>query len=156
MKNLKGMTLVEMMVTVVLFSFIVAASVTVFAAGNSTWNNYEASIATQREARNALTMLTKDLREASSISITQDSSSATLSFSRPVIGSVTYTWSAAGGTPKKIIRQNQSVTRIVAQDISNLAFTDNGSNIVVNITSSKVAVNGPTCTFNVKEKVAIR
>ena len=154
--NNSGISLVEMMVTVAIFAVLVGALYSGFSAGSISWRTYENNIATQREARQALLNMRRELREASGISITQDSDSATISFTRTDVGGVTYSWSTTGGDANKIIRQFGGVDTVLANSISALSFTSDATSVTINITATKSSTGGQPGTFNLVEKVALR
>lgn len=155
--NKKAISLVEILVATLIFTVILAGLYTAFATGNQSWNKYENNITLQRAARGALTSMSKELREASNITITQDSSSATISFNRPKISSsISYTWTTTGIDANRIIRSDSTTTKVLGQNISALSFTDFTNAIEINITANKTQTAGPVSSFNLKEKVAIR
>ena len=153
---ISGFTLVEILISSVIFAMLVGALYSVFSVGNAAWVKYDCSIATQRQARQALSQMTKELREASSISITQTTDNATISFYRSGVGSISYIWNATGTNAKRILRSYSAIPTIVAEDISALAFTDHSNAVTIELTSAKQAPTGGTLEFSLKEKVALR
>ena len=60
----KAVTLVEILVSFTIFSFLAAAIYQAFLVGNRSWAGYNVKVATQRDARWALYAMGMDLREA--------------------------------------------------------------------------------------------
>ena len=156
-KNIKAMTLIEIMITVVIFTFITGALYAAFTVANRSWITYSNNVTLQREARGALFAMTKELREASGILITKEEESIRINFNRPSVGIVSYIWSNNGKNANKVIRQQQSNTRVLASNISFLSFEYLENNaILVDITATRVPMMGQPTDFNLKEKVALR
>ncbi len=155
-KNEKAVTLIELMVATLIFSFLVAGIYAAFLAGNRSWSTHENNVALQRDARGALWVMVPDLREAKSVVITQSSGNTAISFTTLTLGSVSYAWSNTGASANQIIRTVGSNTRILARNISAMAFTDLSSAILVDITSTRSDSLGKSANFNLKEKIAYR
>ena len=157
LKNTKSFTLVEILVSVSIFTFLIAAVYTTFLVGNRSWATSSAKVALQREIRWALFGMTKELREAKDIFITNDMTSTKLTFRRPAVGQVSFTFNSIGNDANKIIREDESKKRVLARDISSLAFTYLTTDaIIVEITATKKPVFGPEIKLQLKEKVVIR
>lgn len=154
--NDRGISLVEVMVTVAILTVLIAALYAGFSSGHISWRTYENNITTQREARQALLNMKKELREASGITITQDADSATISFTRLDVGNITYSWNSAGNDANRIIRQLNGANTILANSISALSFTSNANSITINITATKSSAGGGQGWFTLTEKVALR
>ncbi len=156
-KRNSGMTLVEIMVSTVIFVVIVAVLYAGLLAANNTWFVYRGTIETQRQARLAITKMVKDIREATNIAISQNSTSASISFTKPGYGDVSYTWTNQGDNANKIYRQHgASSLVIIAQDITSLSFTNTGEAIIVALTASEVTGTGQSTSFSMSEKIALR
>ncbi len=153
--NAGGFTLVEMLFSLMIFIIIVGGLYTAFNSGSRAWSKYQNNITLQRDARGALTVMTKDMREATGLSITQNATSAAVSFSTS-LGSVSYSWTTTGGNANKIIRVNGAMTRTIANNISALAFTDSTSAVLVDITASKPQTTDQVSNFRLREKIAKR
>ncbi len=155
-KNTSAMTLIEIMVALLIFSFVVNGVYTAFMVGNRSWLIQMNNVALQQEVRGALFFMAKELREANSIFITKDSESITMNFRRPKIGVVSYAWSRSGTNTNQIVRQNNSNIKILARDISSLSFTYLKNAVLIDITATKAPTVGAKNSFHLKEKVALR
>ena len=157
MNNQKAMTLIETLVATAIFAAVLGGLYTALTVGNKSWNAYNDNLTVQREARNGLFSIVKEIREAQNILITKDSGHVTINFKRPSVGIVSYKWTDSGPEAHKIIRQNNSNSRILANNISALSFDYPRNNaIVVDITATQKPLIGEAVTFHLKEKVALR
>ncbi|MBL7198368.1 MAG: prepilin-type N-terminal cleavage/methylation domain-containing protein, partial [Candidatus Omnitrophica bacterium] len=86
--NREGFTLVELMVTVLLFSGIIALIYSTLVLGNYSWQVSRNNIFLQQEARRALISMVKELRSAENVSVSQ---SDQIDFSVDGIGDIQYT-----------------------------------------------------------------
>ncbi len=156
MRTNGGFSMVEMLVVVGIFTMLMAGLFTGLAAGNASWQASENGVAIQRDARNALWAMTKDLRKASAAVITQSSGSATLVFTHPTDGSVTYTWSNSGANAQKLIRQMTASSRTLASNISALTFTNQTTSILISMTVTRSPTVGPSASLTLSQEVAYR
>ena len=154
--NASAMTLIEIMVALLIFSFVVSGVYTAFMVGNRSWLIQMNNVALQQEVRGALFFMVQELREANSIFITKDPESITMNFRRPKIGVVSYAWSRNGTNANKIVRQNNSDTKILAKDISFLSFAYLKNAVLIDIVATKTPTAGAENSFHLKEKVALR
>ena len=152
----KSFTLVELLITIAISTFILYALHTSYITGNRAWKTYDSRVNTQRQTRQALTYMAKELREASGVAIVQNANSSTLSFSRDGVGAISYAWSNSGNDANEIIRTLGATPKILATDISSLSFTDNTGSITIDLTSTKTTPARETITFTMREKVAMR
>ena len=152
----KAITLVEIMVTLLIFSLVISGLYLTFMTGNRSWAVTSTSVLLQQETRGALLAMVKELREASNIFITQDSGGVTINFNRPTIGIVSYSWSREGDNARKIIRKNLTNTRILANNISALSFTYFKNAVLIDVTAATTQEGEQPASFNLKEKVALR
>lgn len=159
LKNKRGISFVEILVSVAIFSFILAALLSSFSAGNVSWTKMDANVTTQGQARLALSKLTQELREGDNLNISQGAGSLILTFDRTIDGQlqqVTYSWSNSGTSANQLIRQDLDETNIVARDVSAFSATESGNSVTVDITTSKNSNQGGTNTFFLKGKVTLR
>ncbi|MDO8674768.1 MAG: prepilin-type N-terminal cleavage/methylation domain-containing protein [Candidatus Omnitrophota bacterium] len=156
MRTNSGFSMVEMLVVVGIFTMMMAGLYTALAAGNVSWQASENGVAIQRDARNALWVMAKDLRKGSGAAITQSVGSTTLIFTHPTDGSVTYTWSDSGANAKKLIRQMTASSRILANNISALTFTDQTTSILISTTVTRSPTVGPSASLTLSQEVAYR
>ncbi len=157
MKRKAGFSLVEMMIVVAIMVVLMVGLYTVLNTGNALWQESENEVAIQRDARNVLWNIAKDMRMASGADIEQAAGTSSLTFSHPTEGEIVYTWSDSGGNANRILRQSPSKTRIVANNISALTFTDQGSSsLLVNVTVSRSLKPGTVSSFNASQEVTYR
>ena len=156
MKKTRAISLVELMVTTAIFTLVAGGIYGAFTVGLRSWTAYSNSVGLQREARGALFAMTKELRDAYNILITEDSNGVTLSFARPTIGMVTYAWNDNGRNANKIIRQDESQGRVLASNISSISFNYLANAILIDITASRIPTMGQAINFHLKEKIALR
>ena len=150
-----GISLVEAMMTTLIIAVAIGAFHTILNSSGMSLRTYESKITSQREARQSLLRMTKELREASGISITQDANSATLSFTREG-SAISYQWANSGPSAYRLLRYEGVIPAVVASNISALSFTDNTDAVTVNVTASKTAYGGKTSSFNLVERIALR
>src|SRR5438093_3069523 len=123
LKPTQSFTLIELLVTLLLFTSLMGAVYTTFLIGNRSFMLSSDKVGLQREARWALYSMTRDLREAQDIFITNDPTSTKLTFNRPRIGKVSYSFNSIGSDANKLIREDESKNRVLARDVSYLSFT---------------------------------
>jgi len=71
-KNQKGFSLIEMMVVVVILGLIVLGLVTFFTGGTKSWVAGQSQLKAQREARQAIDRMVREIREASEVTTNTD------------------------------------------------------------------------------------
>jgi len=142
-------TFVEVMMSVVIFTMIMGALYAGLIAANRSWATYEAESTAQREARRAFVTLSRDLRMARHVSITDPDH---FSFHHPDDGRVRYTRSPAGD----LTRSTESRTWVVARHISRLLVDDNQATIGFGITSQGIKKGGQPEEFSLESRVVKR
>lgn len=98
--NKKGFSLIEMMVVVGILGLMVLGLVTFFTGGARSWISGQSQLTAQRNARQAMDRMVREIREGESASGT--STSVTVDI--PALGSdsessVTYSWTGTPGDP---------------------------------------------------------
>jgi len=159
MKNLdkKSYTLLEAMITALIMTAVLAGIYTTFILGNRSWAYYNDSIASKQEVRRALFVMANELREAKNVLIvTEEEAGLRMNFYKPSTGVVSYVWERAGENAHRIIRKNYSRERILANDITNLSFEYLVDSILIEVETTKVPFTGPSMTYRLREKVALR
>ena len=155
--TIKGFSMVEIMVVTAIFALMVSGLLTSLAVGNRSWQNSENGVAIVRDARNALWVMSKDLRKGSGSTLTQSASAVTLVFSTPSEGSVTYSWANSGANTNQLIRTTATRTRILANKISALSFTDQSTSMKINLTVTRTPdAGGSSSNMSLVEEVAYR
>lgn len=99
--NQKGFSLIEMMVVVVILGLIVLGLVTFFTGGVRSWMSGQSQLEAQRNARQAMDIMVREIREGESVS---SGTTTSITVDIPALGSdpagsVTYTWSGISGDP---------------------------------------------------------
>jgi prepilin-type N-terminal cleavage/methylation domain-containing protein len=133
-KNKNGFSLIEMMVAVAILGVIVLGLVTFFTGGTKSWVAGQSQLAAQRNARQAMDIMVREIREASDI-IASSTSSKKISFNTPWSTNLEYSWLGEKWDP--ILRGN---THLI-NNVQSLAFTyfDNSGNLVDPPDSDKVS-----------------
>jgi len=97
-KNQKGFSLIEMMVVVVILGLIVLGLVTFFTGGTKSWVAGQYQLAAQRNARQAMDRMVREIREASDI-IANSTTSKEINFNTPRDPNLNYSWSGKKWDP---------------------------------------------------------
>jgi len=113
-KNQKGFSLIEMMVVVVILGLIVLGLVTFFTGGTKSWVAGQYQLAAQRNARQAMDRMVREIREASDI-IANSTTSKEINFNTPRDPNLNYSWSGNKWDPvfrdiKSLINNVQILT----------------------------------------------
>jgi len=135
--NKKGFSLIELMVVVVILGLIVLGLVTFFTGGARSWIAGQSQLEAQRNARQAMDIMVREIREADYVDDI-NSTSISIYFHTPFDGTISYSFS--GGSDLK----RGSNTMI--SNVQSLTFTyfDSSGNLVDPLDSdiiSKVHVN---------------
>jgi len=78
--NLKGFSLIELMVVVVVLSLIVLGLVVFFTGGARSWISGQSQLSAQRNARQAMDFMVREIREGSNYTIGGENDSITVSY----------------------------------------------------------------------------
>ena len=123
-KNQKGFSLIEMMVVVVILGLIVLGLVTFFTGGAKSWVAGQSQLEAQRNARQAMDRMVREIREASDIMAS--STSLEINFNTPWSINLKYSWS--GNKWEPIYKG----TNLLINNVQSLTFTyfdSNGSSV---------------------------
>lgn len=168
---LAGFTLVEILVSVAIMSFIVAGIFAVFYVGETTWHQDMGLVDLQQAARLAMDGMTREIRQSKSespsrvMSISADKSGITFyipGYSDPIIYSL--------GNNQVVREHPINITKILANNAGSLSFclwdgvdccdpaSENCSNLkVVQIQLGVTkTVRGRLLSFSLTEKVRLR
>jgi len=125
-KNKKGFSLIELMVVVVILGLMVLGLVTFFTGGARSWISGQSQLEAQRNARQAMDIMVREIREGKSYSST--TSSVTVNI--PALGSD----SAYSVTYKKIVniiyREVNSIPVPLINNVKTLSFPPTDSSKV--------------------------
>ncbi len=156
-KSKRAVSLVEVLIAIGIFSFVVAGLYAAFNVGGRTWIIYNNSVMLQQEARRSLFAMVSELREAKNILITKDPDGLKINFLHPGVGVVSYSWTDKGSDANKIIREHNAKKRILANNISSLSFDyPTNNSITIEITALIMPRAGQAMSFHLQEKVALR
>jgi len=157
-RNRKAFTLMEIMITTVLFSFVMGGVYTTYLVGTRSWAYYNDSVILKQEARRLLFTMAQELREARNIFITiEPGRGVTIHFYRPSLGDVSYSWANQGERAYQIIRKNKKEEKILARYISEFSLTqETMDDVTIEIHVIKSQKNAKEMNFHLKEKIALR
>ncbi len=158
---MRAFTLLEVLIVAVIFSFLMVGITSVLNLGNITFPVDLGQINLQNQTRQAMQWMTRELREASGVTV--GSGNNRITFNNYNGSGITYylDTSDANGDHlnNQIIREFPSGTRrMVAQDISGLVFTSDATNpllLRIDISASRAIMNKPF-TFTLTEQVRLR
>lgn len=85
--NKKGFSLVELMVVVVILSLVVLGLVTFFTGGVRSWITGQSQLQAQRNARQSMDIMVREIREASEVTTNNDTK---IIFNTPWVTGITY------------------------------------------------------------------
>lgn len=152
-KQLHGYTLVEVLITCVIFTLILESVYTTLWVGQKAWKNYSENVLLKENVRRAMVGMSNELREAKNISIIKDEHehSITVNFDTASVSTVSYSWSETGENAYKIIRKNYDNSRILASNITYLSFDQPQDNeIIIDVAAGKDK------KYDLQEKIALR
>ena len=154
----RGLTLVEVLVTTVLSISILAGIYATFLVGERTWRYYVDSIMVRQQVRMALFVLTNELREARGALVIKEEAppGVRLNFLKPSAGQISYLWNGSGENANKLIRQDSTGTRVIADNISSVNYVIEGDLILIDISAASEPGIGHPMVLNLKEQVALR
>jgi len=147
MKTIKAFTLIELMIAMVIFSIILGAIYSVLNMGRTSYYTGDAQIAVQQEARKAMDKMTREIREASSVNLSDD-----YPF---LIQANRIKYEVNSGQLQKIIEGGS--TTVLANDVGNVQFTLIGGDIVyITLTTQKNTVLGRSLSADLTSQVKLR
>ena len=153
-KTIQGYTLVETLISVILLSVILLGVYGVLHTGNIVVNKDLTLLDTQQQTRNAIDRIVREVRQASSQTITVNYNSTTndkIMFTIPTASNIQYYLS---GTT--LVREYPSgTTKNIASNISLLKFTLTGSLLKIQVRADKT-MYANTISFPLIEKVRLR
>ena len=151
-----GITLIEVMVTLFLFTLIIGGLYANLLVGNTAWQSFESAVVVQQEARRALSALVKDFRMAENLNVMPTDRILTISFHHPKEGNVTYFWAKTGPQQGQLFRQSATAIRNVGRLISQLDVSLNGRMVRVQLTAKTVSRQGKEIVVSLGQRVTRR
>ena len=121
--NIKGFSLIELMVTVVILGLIVLGLVTFFTGGARSWIAGQSQLEAQRNARQAMDIMVREIREADYVD--NSSTSSSIVFHTPFDGTISYSLPLGSSDLKR--GSNTMISNV--QSLTFLYF-DNSGNLV--------------------------
>lgn len=152
---MKGFTLVELLVAILLLCFLIGGIYAVLNLGQKTWDYDMGLLDLQQEARQAMDGMVRELRQGKSSSFNISVNDTRISFSIPndvsntsMVSNITYYLDGAN----KIIRENPSGSncdsiwddnycKVLASNIIYLNFTNSDNILSVKMRAEKTAFN---------------
>lgn len=130
----KGLTLLEVIIVVLLFSVILAALFSALATARNSWASGGSQLSVQQEARKGLAVITEELRQArlsTIVGVPDDGANYnSITFQIPstiTAGGTTWStniqYSVGGLNNAQLIRTQDSAQRVLANNISSLIFS---------------------------------
>ena len=157
-----GFTLVESVMTIVIFSFIAGGIYSTMVAGDNSWDLNSLQVEIQQELRKAMNGMQYDLMQSGSSAITDLQSDSITFYKSSGASGGKISWNS--DTTQFLLSGNQlqsiegSTTKVIAQSISSLAFSQPTSNIIeISLTAQKCCIKGQkTISDNLDFKVYLR
>jgi len=118
--NKNGFSLIELMVVVVILGLIVLGLVTFFTGGARSWVAGQSQLEAQRNARQAMDIMVREIREADYVE--NSSTSSYINFHTPFKGTISYSLSAGSDLKRDsntMISNVQSLTFLYFDNSSN-------------------------------------
>ena len=147
-KNQKGFSLIEMMVVVVILGLIVLGLVTFFTGGAKSWVAGQSQLTAQRNARQAMDRMVREIREGNNFTINPSgpsNDSVTISYLSS-FGKNPVTFKLSGTV---IEREVNSVSSPMINNVKTLSFTSTDASKVHILLEADVDKDGkPDVTLN--------
>lgn len=145
LKLKKGFTLLEILISVAILTFVALAIYGVIVAGQRTYYSGLGTLELQSQARLAFFTMTRELREATSFAVTPvGADDDSIVFSTPNEASISYyrdvSDSNADGLTSQVIREYPLGTRkVLANDVTSLRFLPSGDLVEIRLVVSKTS-----------------
>jgi len=149
----KGLTLVEILISMLIFSFIMAGIFGILNIGNSTWSRDMALLELQQNTRLALSGMISEIRQANVL----PAAGTSITFTMPsdiAVNPIIYRRDAA---TNQIIREHPAgVTKVIANNIYSLNFTPIGTKVVKIDIIARKTIGNNVIDFPMSEQVRLR
>jgi len=136
--NRKGFSLIELMVVVGILSFIVIGLVAFFTGGARSWISGQNQLQAQREARMAVDIMVKEIREGKSVVTGSDENGVIISFPA-ALGGGNVTFQLIGNSIKRN-GINTLIDNIPEGGLFFTYFDDEGNGVLYPIQASKLRI----------------
>lgn len=142
---MKGFTLVEILVSALIFSFLIAAIFGVLNIGNMTYSTDLGLLDLQQKARQAMDGMIRELRQSGSSDITITDSGARIQFRIPTditTDPVTYSSNITYYlSDNQLIREHPAgTTKILADNINSLTFSLSEKTLEIRLNAKKTSL----------------
>jgi prepilin-type N-terminal cleavage/methylation domain-containing protein len=154
MKNIKGFTMLEVLISLSLLSFVLAETYGIMATGNAIYTKNFSLLEMEQQTRNATDRIVREVRQASSQTITTNYNNTTndkISFTIPAATGIQY---YLNGTNLVLAYPGQPA-RNIASSIKLLKFTLTGSLLKIQVRADKT-IYSTIVSFPLTEKVRLR
>lgn len=147
-----GYTLIEILLSLAILSFLLLCAYGVLGAGNAVTVKNNALVTAQQQARNAMDRIVREVRGSSTTAITViNADSDKITFTMPTATGVMYYLSGTN-----LVREYPAGTTVnVANSIGRLKFTISGSLLKIDVRAD-VSTFGQTVSFPMTQKVRLR
>lgn len=167
---LRGFTLVEVLMTVVIFAVLFGVCFTILLSGSDSWQVNSTQMQLQQNLRRAMNWIKEDLIEAGQSTITNVPANGswynTITFSVPSgVSGNAITWASPsiqfllGGASSNELQRTSGTTKTVAQYIQSLQFRRQATSptiVEVSLQAQKNSVKGTPVTMTKSFKVKLR
>jgi len=166
---MRGITLIEILLTVLIFSFIAAAIFLVLGIGKASWYTGDVETVLSQDIRRALTVMNSQLRQSSSSVISgvpaNDNYYAAITFKLPegIADNGSIIWSEninySLNVNHQIISLKSGASSILANNINSLQFRRPSGNpdiIEIYITAQKNTIQGRSLQDSITSSVKMR
>lgn len=151
---MKGLTLVEVLIVVFIFSLMAGGLYIILLGGSLIYYTDLGALDLHQQARNAMDWMVREIREAnaSSVSITViDANNDRITFNTPSETGIKYYRSA-----NQVIREYPAATnKVVGNDITRLKFSQTDGLLQIQLTANKTAMNRSLSSL-LTERVRLR
>jgi prepilin-type N-terminal cleavage/methylation domain-containing protein len=153
-----GFTIIELLISITIFSFIIIAIYAVFDLGNLSWNQQQVAVELQQNVRAAIDGITREIRHSdySEIMITDIDSDGNneIQFSHPGSNDEIYYYLQGN----QIIREHPpgNNAKVIANYITDLGCSLSGGLITIYIKGQKQDNSQRVANFALEEKIASR
>lgn len=152
----KAMTFVEVMMALLISTFIMGGLYTTLIVGNRSWLVYTDTVILRQEIRRALFLLSSDLRDSKNVHIVESADNLELSFYRPSKGDIIYDWEKTGEKAHQLTRRSDSGEKLIAQNIKGFSAEENSGAIQLMLLARKKSFSGQEIEYQLGQTVALR
>jgi len=155
---MKGFTLIEVIVSAAIMSFIVIATISLFSAGHNVFETNSGSIEMQRMIRQSVDGMAREIRQSSQADIVISGDGGTIECSipagiNPLTMSSTICYYVADN---QLIREHPLGTRqVLAVNVDEVNFTQNGTVLDIRL-QARVRMHQRDVSFTIRERVTLR